>query len=65
MITFEALTMMLERLWLIKDDPPHPQNFGIKDICLSSTMQPRRDVDDGEPLTAPGESITVNKSISY
>jgi hypothetical protein len=29
--------MMLERLWLRKDDPPHPQNFGIKDISLSFT----------------------------
>ena len=71
-ITFEALTLMLERLK--RDDPPQPQNFGIKTISLSShdaaqpaneprrrPVKPRRDLDDGEPLTAPGDCRPVNK----
>ena len=71
-ITVEALTLMLERLK--RDDPPQPQNFGIKDISLSyhdaaqpaneprhRPVKPRRDLDDGEPLTAPGDCIPVNK----
>ena len=60
-ITFEALTLMLERL--NREDSPQPQNFAAQPANepRRRPVKPRRDLDVGEPLTAPGDCIPVNQ----